>query len=69
MATSKFPLLTTQEIARMIDDCVPHERNRRILKRRLCDGVPFDVIAEEFSLTPRRIKQILREYTDTLFLH
>ena len=68
MATPKFPLLTTNEISDMIDACIPNERNRKILKRRLCDGITFEKIAEEFDLTARRVMQIVDEAGDSLFL-
>ena len=69
MPTPKYPLLTTTEIALMIDDCIKSERNRAILKRRLCDGATFESLAEEFELSTRRVKQIVYESEDSLFVH
>lgn len=69
MPTPKYPLLTVGEIAEMIDSCIPNERNRKILKRRLCDGATFEALSEEFSLSVRRIKQIVYEADGSLFMH
>lgn len=45
------------------------ERNRAILKRRLCDGLTYDKLAEEFDLSVRQIKNIVYRCEDKLFLH
>ena len=50
MPTPKFPLLTTKEISDMIDSCIHNERNRQILKRKLCDGLTYDALAEETGM-------------------
>lgn len=68
MPTPKYPLLTTDEIAGMIDKCIKHERNRKILKRKLCDGLTYDAIAEEFSMSPRQIKRIVYDAEMSLYL-
>lgn len=45
------------------------ERNRMILKRRLCDGVTYDTLAEEFELSVRQVKNIVYKCEDRLFAH
>ena len=35
------------------------ERNRKILKRRLIDGICFEPLAEEFSISVRQCKRIV----------
>lgn len=69
MPTPKFPLLTTDEIADMIDKCIPHERNRKIIKRKLCDGLTYDALAEEFGMSARQIKRIVYDAEVSLCLH
>ena len=69
MPTPKFPLLTTVEIADMIDKCIPHERNRKIIKRKLCDGLTYDALAEEFGMSARQIKRIVYDAEVSLCLH
>ena len=43
------------------------ERNRKILKRRLIDGICFEPLAEEFGLSVRRVKSIVYEAQNKLF--
>ena len=45
------------------------ERNRRILKRRLLDGITYDCLAEEFDLSVRQIKNIVYSCEDRLYRH
>ena len=45
------------------------ERNRRILKRRLIDGILFEKIAEEEDLSPQSIKAIVKKGEDKIFKH
>lgn len=59
--------LTNTEIARRIDERIHHERNRRILKRRLIDGVCYEPLAEEFEMSVVQIKRIVYKAQDILF--
>lgn len=43
------------------------ERNRRILKRRLIDGVCFEPLAEEFGLSVRQVKNIVYKLQERVF--
>lgn len=45
------------------------ERDRRILERRLIDGVVFERLAEEFEMSPRQIRTIVRRNEAILFKH
>lgn len=59
-------------MSRAIDEWIAGrnaERNRKILKRRLCDGVTYDKLAEEFDLSVRQVKNIVYRYEDRLFAH
>lgn len=42
------------------------ERNRKILKRRLIDGVNFESLAEEFGMSVRQCKRIVYILTDRI---
>lgn len=44
-------------------------RNRKILIRRLCDGIPYEPLAEEFDLSVRQTKQIVYKGEEILFKH
>ena len=53
----------------LIDEYIHNERNRRILKRRLIDGICYEPLAEEFDLSVRRVKNIIYKNQDILFKH
>lgn len=40
-----------------------------MLKRRLLDGICFEKLSEEFSLSPRQTKDIIYKAQDRLFKH
>ena len=46
-------------IEHLIDEWIFSERDRAVLKRRLLDGVIFDDLGEEFSMSVRQIKKIV----------
>jgi hypothetical protein len=52
-----------------IDKWVLHERNRRILKRRLVDGICYEPLAEEFGLSARHVKTIVYNNETIIFKH
>lgn len=43
------------------------ERNRKILKRRLIDGITYEALAEEFDLSVQRTKAIVYKSENKLF--
>lgn len=64
--------VTSTDIAHVIDEYVHGlhaERNRAILKRRFFDGICFEPLAEEFGLSVRQVKDIVKRYRDTVFTH
>ena len=64
--------LTRSELSLAIDEWVigrNAERNRKILKRRLFDGVTYEHLAEEFDMSVRQIKTIVYKSEDVLFAH
>lgn len=50
----------------LIDEWVFNERNRRILKRRIIDGLTYEKLAEEFDMSVRQIKKIVKSETQHL---
>ena len=61
---------TNSEIAHNIDERVNGlhaERNRQILKRRFIDGICFEPLAEEFDLSVRQVKTIVKKHRDKIF--
>ena len=64
--------LNASELSKLIDEWIigSHaERNRRILKRRLIDGLTYDALAEEFDLSVRHTKTIVYKCEEKLFKH
>ena len=50
--------------------CHKHaERNRKILKRSLLDGICYEPLAEEFDMSVRQIKNIVYKSKEQLFKH
>lgn len=60
---------TNSQMIALIDEYIHNERNRKILKRRLIDGICFEPLAEEFDLSVRRVKSIIYKNQDVLFRH
>jgi DNA-directed RNA polymerase sigma subunit (sigma70/sigma32) len=61
--------LSRTDIINLIDEWILSARNRRILKRRLIDGVCFEPLAEEFNLSVRQVKNIVYKSQELLFKH
>lgn len=45
------------------------ERDRKILRRRLIDGICFEPLAEEFELSVPQIKRIVYKGEEKIFKH
>lgn len=56
-------------IAKTIDEWIKSERDRKILKRRLIDGICYEPLAEEFKMSVRQIKNIVYKSETILFSH
>lgn len=50
---------SNSQIRRIIEDFIHSERDRKILTRRLIDGVTFEKLAEEQEMSVRQIKNIV----------
>ena len=64
-----FQNISNSEISRVIDEWIKSERDRKILKRRLIDGVCYEPLAEEFNLSVRQTKNIVYKSECILFAH
>ena len=51
----------------LIDQHIFSERDRKIIKRRLLDGVCFEPLAEEFDLSVQQTKAIVHKTKTRLF--
>lgn len=66
---SKLDNISNSEIEKAIDEWIHSERDRKILKRRLIDGICYEPLAAEFDLSVRRIKDIVYKAEARLFRH
>ncbi len=57
------------ELSKAIDEWILNEKHRKILKRRLLDGICFEPLAEEFDMSVRQIKRIVYKAQESLFRH
>lgn len=64
-----IPDLSRTEISALIDEWILNERNRAILKRRLCDGICFERLAEEFELSVTQVKNIVYRSREVILEH
>jgi len=64
-----FDDIPRSEVEFLIDEWIRNERNRKILKRRLLDGITYDKLAEEFDLSVRQVKSIVYKSENKIFSH
>ena len=60
---------TNSQIRDLIREHIHHHRDRKILYRRLVDGITFEGLAEEFQMSVRQIRTIVHKNEETLFKH
>ena len=60
---------TNSQIREIIGEYIHNERDRKIMERRLIDGITFERIAEEFGLSVRRTKTIVYTCQVEIFRH
>lgn len=65
----KYENISNSQISHLIDEWIKSERDRKILKRRLIDGICFEPLAEEFELSVRQIKNIVYKSENILIKH
>ena len=58
---------TNSRIRELIAEMVHSERNRKILERRLIDGVTFERLAEEQEMSVSQVKRIIWKESERLF--
>jgi len=60
---------TNSQIRDLIREHIHSERDRKILFRRLVDGITFERLAEEFQMSTRQMKSIVQKNEGILFRH
>ncbi len=58
---------SNSEISTLIDEYIHVDRDRRILKARLIDGLTFDELSPVFNMSERQLKRIVYKSQDTIF--
>lgn len=61
--------ISNSEIEKLIDEWIHSERDRKILKRRLIDGICYEPLSWEFDMSVRQIKNIIYKAEAKLFKH
>lgn len=64
--------ISRSELENLIDEWIigrNAERDRKILKRRLLDGICYEPLAEEFELSVQQTKNIVYKCQNKLFKH
>ena len=60
---------TNSQVRELIAEHIHSERDRKILERRLIDGITFERLAEEFDMSVRQIQNIVKKQESFLFKH
>ena len=58
---------TNTQIREIIAEHIHSERDRRMLERRLIDGITFERLAEEFELSVSQVKRIVWKDSEIIF--
>ena len=60
---------TNSQIRELIDEHIHSERDRQILKRRMIDGICYEPLAEEFEMSVRGVKYLIRRGVQVIEKH
>jgi DNA-directed RNA polymerase specialized sigma24 family protein len=60
---------TNSQIKELILEHIHSARDRKLLYRRLVDGITYEVLAEEFDLSTVQVKRIIYKEEEKLFKH
>jgi len=58
---------TNSQAREIIAEFLHSERDRRLMERRLIDGVVIEKLAEEFELSVSQVKRIIMRDSDIIF--
>ena len=60
---------TNSQIKELIMEHLHSNRDRKLLYRRLVDGITLEKLGEEFQLSTAQVKRIVYKSEDILFRH
>lgn len=61
--------ITNSEIDHLINEYIHNEMHRKVLHRRLVDGIVYEKLADEMDMSVRAIKNIVYKAEAKLFKH
>lgn len=64
--------VTKTQLENIIDEYIigfKAERNRQLMKQRLCDGLTFEELAEESDMSVRQVKKIVYDNEQIITKH
>lgn len=64
---NRFNNISNTQLAAIIEEWIKNERDRKLMKRRLIDGVSLERLAEEFELSAKQVFRITNKYYDVLY--
>jgi hypothetical protein len=64
---NRFENISNTQLSAIIDEWIKNERDRKLMKRRLIDGISLERLAEEFELSPKQAYRITNKYYDYLY--
>ena len=69
MIKDDFENISVSQIEDIIDEWIKSEQDRKILKRKLIDGITYEQLAEEFDMSTRGIKYKIYKCKEILLKH
>lgn len=60
---------TNSEMQAAIAEHIHSERDRKLLSRRLIDGITVERLAEEFDMSVSQTKRIIQKCSETVFAY
>ena len=60
---------TNSQIREIIAEYIHSERGRKMMERRLIDGVTYEKLAEEFDVSVSQVKRIVYRNSLEIFRH
>lgn len=61
--------ISNSQMENLINEWIHSERDRKLLKRHLIDGICIEPLSEEADLSPRQTYRILKKAKSTLMKH
>lgn len=61
--------LSRSEIEALVTEWIFSERDRKLLRRRLLDGIKIETLSFEFDLSETQVKRILKQCKERLVQH